>query len=190
MIEQSKHHQSPSQISHEETDILAAQKNSLHFEVLYNRYFESVVRFVYQRVNTKEESFEIAQKVFVKALENIRKYTFQGHPFSAWLFRIAINEMNLQFRNNNKIRAINIDSACLTNLIDEMEEDNLEEKHQLIAAALIELPEYELQLIEMRFFEGRNFREIGNILNITENNAKVKLYRTLDKIKIFLNVKK
>jgi RNA polymerase sigma-70 factor (ECF subfamily) len=41
----------------------------------------------------------------------------------------------------------------------------------------------ELQFIEMRFFEDRSFKEIGMILNITENNAKVKTYRILDKIR-------
>ena len=46
-----------------------------------------------------------------------------------------------------------------------------------------ELPEDELQLIEMRFFEKRSFKEIGEILEITENNAKVKTYRILEKLK-------
>ena len=35
----------------------------------------------------------------------------------------------------------------------------------------------------MRFFEKRSFKEIAEILDITENNAKVKLYRALDKLK-------
>jgi RNA polymerase sigma-70 factor (ECF subfamily) len=35
----------------------------------------------------------------------------------------------------------------------------------------------------MRFFEKRNFREIGEILEMTENNAKVKTFRALEKLK-------
>ena len=35
----------------------------------------------------------------------------------------------------------------------------------------------------MRFFEKRAFKEIGEILNITENNAKVRTYRVLDEMK-------
>jgi RNA polymerase sigma-70 factor (ECF subfamily) len=189
MTEPAKLHQTSAQIESEENEIRAAQKNSLHFEVLYNRYFEPVVRFVYQRVNTKDDAYEIAQQVFLKALLNIKGYSFRGIPFSAWLFRIAINELNMAYRKDKKICAINIDTPSLQNLITELETNGNEEKHQAIARALTQLPSDEIQLIEMRFFEKRHFKEIGEILSITENNAKVKLYRTLDKIKNFLNLK-
>jgi RNA polymerase sigma-70 factor (ECF subfamily) len=45
------------------------------------------------------------------------------------------------------------------------------------------LKEGQLQLIEMRFFEKRSFREMGEILDLTENNAKVKTFRALVKLK-------
>ena len=45
------------------------------------------------------------------------------------------------------------------------------------------LKESQLQLIEMRFFEKRSFREMGEILDLTENNAKVKTFRALIKLK-------
>jgi RNA polymerase sigma-70 factor (ECF subfamily) len=51
------------------------------------------------------------------------------------------------------------------------------------------LPSEDLMLIEMRFFEKRSFKEIGDILSITENNAKVRLYRCLDKVKQIINAK-
>jgi RNA polymerase sigma-70 factor (ECF subfamily) len=38
-------------------------------------------------------------------------------------------------------------------------------------------------MIEWRFFEKRSFREIGDILGITENNAKVRGHRSLEKLK-------
>nr|MDQ3072000.1 sigma-70 family RNA polymerase sigma factor [Bacteroidota bacterium] len=55
--------------------------------------------------------------------------------------------------------------------------------HERLLQSLQQLEENELQLVEMRYFEKRPFREIGEILDITENNAKVKLYRVLDKLK-------
>jgi len=47
----------------------------------------------------------------------------------------------------------------------------------------------ELQLVEPRFFEQRPFAEIGQITGLTENNAKVKLYRILEKLKNMLKGK-
>ena len=46
-----------------------------------------------------------------------------------------------------------------------------------------ELEEEDMQFIEMRFFEKRAFKEIADIFGITENNAKVKTYRILEKLK-------
>jgi len=50
--------------------------------------------------------------------------------------------------------------------------------------ALSSLKKHELNLIELRFFEKRSFKEIGEIQSITENNAKVKTFRSLEKLKI------
>jgi RNA polymerase sigma-70 factor (ECF subfamily) len=45
-----------------------------------------------------------------------------------------------------------------------------------------------LNLIELRFFEKRSFKEIGELQNITENNAKVKTFRALEKLRtVFKN---
>ena len=45
------------------------------------------------------------------------------------------------------------------------------------------LKENEIQLIELRFFEKRSFKEMGDILEIKENNAKVKTFRVVQKLK-------
>ena len=45
------------------------------------------------------------------------------------------------------------------------------------------MKDHQLQLIEMRFFEKRSFKEIGEIVGLTENNAKVKTFRALVKLK-------
>ena len=50
-------------------------------------------------------------------------------------------------------------------------------------ACLSQLKENDMQLIELRFFEKRSFREMGEILDLTENNAKVKTFRALEKLK-------
>jgi RNA polymerase sigma-70 factor (ECF subfamily) len=49
------------------------------------------------------------------------------------------------------------------------------------------LKEKDLQIIELRFFEKRTFKEIGEILELTENNAKVKSFRAIEKLKKLFN---
>jgi RNA polymerase sigma-70 factor, ECF subfamily len=183
MGNESKYHATEGELLDELRMVKAAQLNPAKFDALYTKYYEAILMFVYQRVDSKDAAFEITAQVFLKAMLNIQKYQFKGVPFSAWLYRIALNELNALFRKNQKIRAINVDMETVDDLIYEMEEENLEEKCQLLMDALARLPEEDLQLIEMRYFEKRPFKEIADILSITENNSKVRVYRILDKIK-------
>jgi RNA polymerase sigma-70 factor (ECF subfamily) len=69
-------------------------------------------------------------------------------------------------------------------LIDEVsEEGDFEKIRQSMLGALQQLKESDMVMIEMRFFEERPFKEIAQILSITESNAKVKTYRILEKMK-------
>ena len=53
----------------------------------------------------------------------------------------------------------------------------------MLIAVLNDLNDADLEIIELRYFEKRSFAEVGEILQITENNAKVKTYRIIGKIK-------
>lgn len=163
--------------------IEAAKKNPKYFAPLYEKYYEYIFRFIYQRVDDKELALDITSQVFLKAMSHLSKYKHKGFPFSSWLYRIARNEVYTSFKNKKAKRTINIDSVNIYNLIDEIETDRLEQYYDQLIKTIADLPEDELQLIEMRFFEKRSFKEIGEILEITENNAKVRLYRVLDKLK-------
>ena len=190
MSEDSKYHKTGDQLEQEAQEVEAAKKDPKAFEVLYNRYYEQIFRYLYQRLDSKMEAFDLTSDVFLKAMINLQKYTFQGVPFSSWLYRIAYNELNQAFRTNKVQRTINIESTNVHDIIEEIEEDNKEEFKPLLKAAINKLSDTDLNLVEMRFFEKRPFKEIGNILEITENNAKVRLYRVLDKLKQMITANK
>lgn len=177
------YHIPPPEIKEEEECIDAAKKDPRKFEMLYKKYFEQIFRFVYQRLDDKNTANDITQQTFVNALQNINKYENRGLPFASWLYRIAINELNKWFRAQKVTRTINIETAGLENLFEEIEEQPYQEYNEKLKRILTELEPENLMLVEMRFFEKRSFKEIGSILNITENNAKVRLYRLLDRFK-------
>lgn len=113
----------------------------------------------------------------------IDKYEPRGFPFSSWLYRIAINEVNSRYRKSKKERVINIDDASLQNVISEINESYSEEKEDALLGAIQMLDEEEVQLLEMRFFEKRPFKEIAEIKDSTESAVKMKVYRLLEKLK-------
>ena len=177
------------QIGGEEAEIDAAKDNPRLFSDLYNRYYETIFRFTYQRLDSKDTAADVCAQVFLKAMTHLQSYKHHGLPFVCWLYRIAGNELKQLYRNNSRHRTINVETSGIQLLIEESEESDLEEYYEKMLNFLPLLPEDDLILIEMRYFEKRSFKEIGDILNITENNAKVKLYRVLDKIKKLLTAK-
>lgn len=178
------YHQTEEQITNEYKLIQDAIQNPTRFEVLYNRYYDRIASFVYQRLDDKQLAFDVTSQVFLKALTKLPDYTYKGVPFSSWLFRIAYNELCDLFKKRSSLRTINIDTQAFRSLA--VENENKEEQEYYLskmAEAIATLPEREMELIEMRFFDQLSFKEIGNVLGITENNAKVRVYRILDKIK-------
>ena len=164
-------------------EVQAAQSNPAHFRPLYDRYFEQIFRFVFKRTGKEEVAADVSSQVFLKALQQLHKYQFKGVPFSAWLYRIASNEVAQHYRNTQKSRVVSVEDYNISDVIDEMSEGDNEQARQLMLDSLQDLKEGDLALIEMRFFEQRPFKEIADILEITESNAKVKTYRILEKIK-------
>ena len=178
-----EYHQSETQVKDDQAHVELAIKDMSNFHWLYEKYYEDILKYVYQRVNTKDEAVDITAQVFLSAMVNLKKYSFRGLPFSSWLYRIAMNELLMLFRKNKTKRYINIDDTGLHNIAAELKNDTDEHKQKTLITALSKLTTDDYELIQLRFFEQRSFVEAAEILGITENNAKVKTYRIIDKLK-------
>ncbi|MCA6361461.1 MAG: sigma-70 family RNA polymerase sigma factor [Bacteroidetes bacterium] len=179
----SSYHQTREQIEAEAAEINAARDNPARFAPLYNRYYARILAFVYQRTETKDDAYDVTQQVFITALENLGKYKSQGVPFSAWLFRIALNELSRQYRRAKVRQAVNIDDAQVADVLHELGEENTAQTDARLMQTISKLAPDEVSLLEMRFFEQRAFKEIGDILEVNEAAAKARVYRLLERMK-------
>ncbi|MBL4705256.1 MAG: sigma-70 family RNA polymerase sigma factor [Flavobacteriales bacterium] len=182
MQTQSRYHKTKDQLLEENSYVEASKTNPAKFEYLYNKYHEQIFRYVYQRMDDKDLAFDVTSQVFMKALTNIHKYQFRGVPFASWLYRIAKSEVYQSFKEGNKSRTVNIETTHVYEIIEELDENENEGLTTQVIELIGELPERDLQLIEMRYFEQRSYKEIGEIMDMTENNAKVRAYRILKKL--------
>ena len=187
-MQSKSNHATKDDIQQEWIEIQKAQSNRQFFRPLYNRYYEGIFRFVFKRVADESLSADITSQVFLKALQKLESYKFKGLPFSAWLYRIASNEVVQHYRDLKKSRVVSINDSQLENFADELEYSD--SRHQLkdrISQSLNTLKEDELQLIELRYFEKLPFREIAEIMGLSESNAKVKTYRITTKLSKIIN---
>jgi len=184
--EQGKHHQSRAQLDDEVQQIKAAIANPQAFGVLYDKYYLRIFRYVFQRVEDEDVAADVTSVVFSKALFSLSKYQFRGVPFSAWLFRVAQNELNQLFRKNKVQQVVNIPLETLAQIAEDATEEGLEERVEDLKKAMKCLSEDELKLVEQRYFENRSYKEIAEVLDMEENNARVKTFRVIQKLKNLL----
>jgi RNA polymerase sigma-70 factor (ECF subfamily) len=178
-----EYHKTESELKAELAIVESAKSDPARFGLLYEKYYRQVFVFVFRRTGSDEIAGDIVSNTFLKAMLSLKKYEYKGVPFSAWLFRIAMNEVNMFFRKTQRERTVSLDKSDLGKMIAEAGEKDSVENQRLLLKALSTLSTEEMQLIELRFFEKRAFAEAGEILGITENNAKVRTYRILDKLK-------
>ena len=158
------------------------KNNSDKFELLYNKYFEQIFRYIYKRTVNKTLSKDLTQQTFLKAFVNIKKYKPQGKPFSAWLYKIAFNEINLYYRKTKREKTYSITSEIIENIYQEIENE-AEISDEKLFNVLNLLDANEMHYIELRFFEKLSFKEIALIKDETADNSKVKTYRIIKKLK-------
>jgi RNA polymerase sigma-70 factor, ECF subfamily len=178
-----KYHFTENDIRNEELEIRAAMDDLSNFSVLYDRYYVQIFRFVYQRTDSEDSAADLTSQVFLKAMLSLKKYQFRGLPFASWLYRVATNEVNLEYRKSKLQRVFSTSTENLLNVAQEFPDDGTEDMIQSILKSLNTLNYEEMELMEMRYFEKRPFKEIAEITGITENNLKVKVHRIIQKLK-------
>lgn len=177
------YHHSLAMLMQEEELINRAKQDPVYFAPLYNKYYDQIFRYVLHRMNDEQLAADVTSQVFLKAISNLDKYEYRGVPLASWLYRIAVSELNQWYRDSRAKREISLDNTHVATFMEVFaEETNILNKKRLFHA-MSQLNGLDLQLIELRYFEDRPYREIGEILNIKENNAKVKTFRALEKLK-------
>jgi RNA polymerase sigma-70 factor (ECF subfamily) len=169
-----------------ESEIIAlAKKKSKYFGVLYDRYFDQIFRFVFKRLGGNEDvAGDLTQQTFIKAMANLEKYEDRGFPFSSWLYRIAQNEVSMFFRQEKKNISVSIDENRLQDMAGEanLSSHMSVEQQEMLVECVNGLKPEQQDLIELRFFQAMSFKEIAEIYDITEANAKMRTYRILEKL--------
>ncbi|MTI30241.1 RNA polymerase sigma factor [Xanthovirga aplysinae] len=183
-------HLDEQQILIEQEWVRSAQSDSRHFSRLYDRYFEGIFNFLYRRSGIEEVAADLTSQTFLKALQNLHKYKYKGVPFSAWLFRIAANEVNAYYRKRQKRLVFSLEESMLYEILEVYDEDYFgEEDINQMVLFLKELPAEDVEVLELRFFEEKGFKEIAYILEVSESGVKMRVYRALKKLRRFFNKK-
>lgn len=165
-----------------------SRKDPKAFGILYEKYFDRIFNFIYRQTDDEELTADLCSQTFLSALKNIDRYEFRGIPFSAWLYKTASNEVNKHYRKIKRDKVFSIEEVRVRELMDMGGDDWSEELIQRLMEYLKDLPTDMLEILELRFFEDKDFKEIAFILDLTESGAKMRTYRALDRLRKKFNL--
>lgn len=165
-----------------------AKKEPAAFGPLYERYFDRIFNFIFTQTDDEDLTADLCSQTFLIALDHVHKYEFRGVPISAWFYKIASNEVNKHFNKAKTRKVYSLDEVSLRNLFEREDEEYSEETVLQLIEFMKDLSSEMLEVLQLRFFEEKEFREISFILDISESTAKMRTYRALDKLRERFNV--
>jgi RNA polymerase sigma-70 factor (ECF subfamily) len=179
-------------LQQEKVLIEQAKSDPEMFGKLYDQYYLQIFRYILKRIARVEVAQDVTSTVFWKALNNIQKFHWNGVPFSAWLYRIANNEIVNHFRKNGQRQEEVekfVNSVELASPSPESEllaaEAKLQkyEKFLILHQSIARLPFRYQEVIVLRYFENKHIHEICEILGKREGTVKSLLHRGLVKLR-------
>ena len=168
------------------TSILAG--NTERFSYFLDTYGQRIFTLIVRMVGSPEDAEELTQDTFMKAFRHLSDFNGKS-SFSTWLYRIAYNTALSSLRKQPN-EVLSVDDRLWNNLteneIDRALDEEDEERIEQLQRALEKLTPDERALVTLFYEEDRPIAEICHILNQTEGNIKVKLYRIRKKLYILI----
>lgn len=146
------------------------------YKLAVREYTKNIFRFLYKSLRDEEAVNDIVQDCFLKLWQNRGKVDPQ--KVKSWLFTVANNAM----LNYLKVSARNTPLKDDAGIAPVYQQHNFDIK-KILEQLLDELPPIQKSIILLRDLEGYEYREIGEILELSETQVKVYLFRGRQKVK-------
>ncbi|MCH4821610.1 RNA polymerase sigma factor [Gramella lutea] len=155
------------------------------FGELVDRYQNFVFTIAIRILKVSEEAEEVAQDSFIKAYDSLS--TFRGDSkFSTWLYRIVYHKSLDRVKKNNRQRTYELNEEITEDSLDNLENGLefmvKEERSRIIKTCIDKLPEEDAAIITLYYFEEQSVKEISKVTDLSEDNIKIKLYRSRKKL--------
>ena len=175
--------------------------NMAGFDYLIQKYRKPIIHFMYRMVRNQAVAEELAQEVFLRVYRSRETYRAEAR-FSTWLYRIATNLGVNYARDTRHERAAStiyldetdVETGTTPDVADTTPgaEANLlrQERLNAIREHVMALPERQRMAVLMHKYEGMDYKQIGDVLKLSESATKSLLFRAYqtlrDKLKPFI----
>lgn len=151
--------------------------NTDAFTEIVERYQGSIIRYLHRLTGEYEVALDLAQDTFVQAYQGILK-TDAELSLKPWLYKIATNLARQHHRRKRILSFVpfaHVQEPKASSAADKVGE------RLAIGEALREVPAEQRNCIVLHFVEGLNYREIGEVLGVSEDAVRKRVVRGCEK---------
>ena len=149
----------------------AQQRDEQAFAQLYEEYFDKIYRYVTLRIGNETEAEDMTQQVFLNALQSISSFKWKGIPFSAWLFRIAHNQVVDYFRRKKRTTVPLDESLASNNDNPQLVVEQRLDIEQLLLATK-QLTGAQREVISLRFAGELSIAQVAKAMGKSQGAVK------------------
>lgn len=150
----------------------AQQQDREAFAQLYEVNFNRIYRYIVIRIGNNAEAEDLTQQVFIKALKSISSFKWKGVPFSAWLYRIAHNQIVDHLRKNKKRIIVPLDESLPSHESDPQSTAESKQDIEQLVAATGKLTAAQREVISLRFAGELPVAQVAKIMGKSEGAVK------------------
>ncbi|MEN8928341.1 MAG: RNA polymerase sigma factor [Flavobacteriales bacterium] len=169
---------------------LIAERDSLAFSELYDRYNGMLVNYFYKMLwQDEEKAQDFMQDLFTKIVEKPESYDIK-RSFKTWMFSVANNMCKNEYRKQavRKNTSYDLDENyqikdTAMDAMDSLQDTQFSEK---LNVELAKLDEKQKSTFVMRYFQDMPIKEIAETLDCSEGTVKSRLFYTLKKLTVSL----
>ncbi|MBR5115657.1 MAG: sigma-70 family RNA polymerase sigma factor [Lachnospiraceae bacterium] len=155
------------------------------FEEVYAENYRRIYNAVYMRLLNRDNTEDVVQETFIKALRAYDRYDPKIASIPTWLNRIAANAMTDRFRRDRSDKLISLDDYMEKGLETGKEDPELaritDNNSRELYAILTKLKDEERELLVMRFVLELSYKEMAERLSSTDRAVAKRVDRLLEK---------
>ena len=155
------------------------------FGLIYDRYFDTVFRFIYFRVGNRQLAEDLTSETFLRALRRISSFSWQGRDLGAWLVTIARNLVADHFKSGRYRLEVTTGDVLDAEREDRGPEGSPEAAvvdhitNVALLAAVKRLNREQQECIILRFLQGFSVAETAKAMGKNEGAIKALQYRAV-----------
>jgi RNA polymerase sigma-70 factor (ECF subfamily) len=167
----------------------AQQGHSEAFAGLYEAFYDKIYRYVMFKTGDTLEAEDLTEEVFLRMLESIGSFKWQGYPFTSWLFRIAHNLVIDYYRKSGRQKKTSLDDAMRVVGTDNVDVDrklDVELSIKEVKEAMGGLTRLQQEVLSLRFAGGLSVAETAEAMGKKENAVKALQHAAIKKLRTLL----